>query len=43
MPQSAGTAHKTTKAQRKAAHAKRKAAAAAAVKSGEIQAVPGQK
>lgn len=43
MPQSAGTARKTTKAQRKAAHAKRKAAAAAAVKSGEIQAVPGQK
>ena len=39
---SAGTAHKRTKAQRKAAHAKRKAAVSAENKKGEINSVPGQ-
>jgi hypothetical protein len=39
---SAGTAHKRTRAQRKAAHAKRKAAVSAENKKGEINAVPGQ-
>lgn len=46
MPQegenkSAGTAHKSTKAQRKASRAKRKAAVSAENKKGEINAVPG--
>ena len=38
---SAGTAHKRTRAQRKAAHADRKAAVSAENKKGEITAVPG--
>lgn len=39
---SAGTAHKYTKAQRKAAHAKRKAKVSAEQKAGEVKSVPGQ-
>ena len=39
---SAGTMHKRTRAQRKAAHAKRKSAVSAENKNGEINAVPGQ-
>lgn len=38
---SAGTAHKRTKAERKAAHAKRKAAVSAENKKGEVNSVPG--
>ncbi|MGH8820829.1 MAG: hypothetical protein ACREWJ_06000 [Rhodoferax sp.] len=39
---SAGTAHKHTRAERKAAHAKRKAKVTAEQKKGEITAVPGE-
>mgnify|MGYP001602854547 FL=1 len=39
---SAGTAHKYTRAQRKANHAKRKAKVKAEQKNGEITAVPGE-
>lgn len=42
MSKSSGTAHKYTKAQRKAAHAKRKAKVSAEQKSGEVKAVPGE-
>ena len=47
MPQegtnkSAGTAHKASKEQRKAARAKRKSAVSAENKKGEIKAVPGE-
>jgi hypothetical protein len=40
--ESAGTAHKRTRAQRKEAHAKRKAEVSAESKKGEVKAVPGE-